>query len=190
MAVNLETLGAGGPAAPVRPIVVSQARTRRRIGVDRWASRLVVVGGIIVIASILGILLVILAEAWPLFRAPTAELRTTISTRRSDAPPWVPASAEAFAVDEYREIAFTLDREGYVRLHSLKDDRPLPPVPIPDLAGARVTTAVAGSGGYLVGTSNGRVLPVKLGFDVTFEKGGHTVAPKVTFGETVAIDPE
>ena len=60
MAVNLETLGAGGPATPARPISASSARTRRRIGADRWASRLVVIGGIVIIASILGILVVIL----------------------------------------------------------------------------------------------------------------------------------
>jgi len=65
VAVNVDALSG-------RPLVVSRARTARRILLDRWASRLVVLGGIVIIASILAILFVILAEVWPLFRAPTA----------------------------------------------------------------------------------------------------------------------
>ena len=67
MAINADAL-------PGRPLTVSRARTARRILLDRWASRLVVLGGIVIIASILAILFVILAEVWPLFRAPQAEL--------------------------------------------------------------------------------------------------------------------
>ena len=51
---------------------VSRARTNRRIVLDRWASRLVILGGVIIIASILAILFVIVGEVWPLFRKPTA----------------------------------------------------------------------------------------------------------------------
>jgi hypothetical protein len=60
-------------ALPGRPLTVSRARTARRILLDRWASRLVVLGGIIIIASIIAILFVIAAEVWPLFRAPRIE---------------------------------------------------------------------------------------------------------------------
>ncbi|MGH7365820.1 MAG: hypothetical protein ACREK9_05365, partial [Candidatus Rokuibacteriota bacterium] len=74
MAIGPEALRAGGPAAPARPLDVSKARTARRIVADRWASRLVVVGGIVIIASILAILFVIAAEVYPLFKLPTAEL--------------------------------------------------------------------------------------------------------------------
>ena len=62
--------GAGGPASSARPLVVSRARTARRIRVDRWTSRLVIVGGLIIIAAILAILVVIAAEVYPLFRCP------------------------------------------------------------------------------------------------------------------------
>ena len=169
MAVDTETLASGGPAIPARPIAVSPARTLRRIGVDRWTSRLVIVGGLIVIASILGILLVILAETWPLFRPPAARLLATVATTREAAAPWSTPGSDAFEVDEYREVAFALTRDGVVRFQLLKEARPVPPVPIPDLAGARVTaTATAGKGRYVAGTSDGRVLPVEIGFDVAF----------------------
>ena len=72
MAINARTLRGGRAGPPARPLVVSRARTSRRILLDRWASRLVVVGGIVIIAGILAILFVIAAEVYPLFKAPTA----------------------------------------------------------------------------------------------------------------------
>jgi hypothetical protein len=66
VAIGPDVLRAGGPAGPARPLDVSPARTARRIVADRWASRLVVVGGIVIIASILAILFVIAAEVYPL----------------------------------------------------------------------------------------------------------------------------
>jgi phosphate transport system permease protein len=190
MAVNLETLGAGGPASPARPIAVSPGRTLRRIGVDRWASRLVIIGGFVIIASILGILLVILAETWPLFRAPTASLLYTVATGQG-ATPWSTPDPEAFDVDDYREVVFAIVHDGAVRFQALKASRPIPPVPIPGLEGARMTaTATAGRGRYVAGTSDGRALPVEIGFDGSAAPGARSGAPKVTFGDAVAVDPE
>ncbi len=70
MAINADTLTAGGPGTPARPLVVSRARTSRRIFLDRFAARTVVLGGIVIISAILAILFVIAAEVWPLFRPP------------------------------------------------------------------------------------------------------------------------
>ncbi len=190
MAVTEHTLRAGGPVTPVRPLVVSPARTLRRIGVDRWISRLIVVGGLIVIASILGILLVILAEAWPLFRSPSAQLQATAATGQG-ATPWSAMGSDSLDVDEYREVAFALTADGVVRFQSLTDSHPLPPIPIPGLAGARMTSVtIAGKGHYVVGTSDGRILPVEIGFDTTFTVGARTLTPKVTFGDASAVDPD
>ena len=71
-------------------------------------------GGLIVIASILGILLVILAEAWPLFRSPSAQLVTTTATGQ-DSAPWSAAGPDSVDVDEYRELAFAITADGAVR---------------------------------------------------------------------------
>ena len=145
MAVNLETLEAGGPAAPARPLVVSAARTGRRIRLDRWASRLVVVGGIVIIAAILAILFVIVAEVYPLFKAPTATLvrsyRARIRQRRGGRP-----APGALGVDEYREIAYAIDRRGAAFSSCARRAVALcRRSPIAGLDGARVT-AVAGIG--------------------------------------------
>jgi ABC-type uncharacterized transport system permease subunit len=73
LAVTVERLPAGGPEVPARPRDASPAQRRRRVLLDRWATRLVALGGVIIIASILAILLVIVAEVYPLFKAPRAE---------------------------------------------------------------------------------------------------------------------
>ena len=190
MAIRTETLAAGGPATPARPLVVSGARTRRRIRSDFWVSRLVVVGGIVIIAAILAILFVIVAEVYPLFRAPAATLLRSHPVTGGGTS-WDPPSAEALGVDEYLEMAYAVDRQGVLRLRSLRDGQDLPSVPIPSLAGASVSTvARLGPGRFLIGTSDGRAIPLEVKFDVAFPDGKRKVTPGPAFGEAVALDPD
>ena len=150
MAINPDAIRAGGPASPARPLVVSRARTSRRIALDRWTSRLVILGGIIIIAAILAILFVIAAEVYPLFKAPTASLLGTYAA--PGGAPTAPASAEATGVDEYRELAYTVTSIGTLQLASLKDKTSPAPVPIPALGDTKVTTVAAtGTGRHLIG---------------------------------------
>src|SRR5262245_4073287 len=72
MANHIEAIKMGGPGMPARPVAVSKAQVRRRLLVDRLAQRLVTLGGVAIIASILAILLVIVAEVYPLFGKPVA----------------------------------------------------------------------------------------------------------------------
>src|SRR5687767_13334451 len=135
----------------VSALIITKARTDRRVLVDRLASRLVVVGGLIIIASILAILFVITAEVYPLFRSPTA---TAIAPLESGA---VPAGPAAAGVDEYREIAYTLTPAGVLQFTPLRAAGSYPPVPVPGLDGARVTAvASVGAGRHLIGTADGR----------------------------------
>ena len=180
----------GGPGIPVRPLVVSRARTGRRIVVDRWVSRLVIVGGVVIIAAILAILVVIVAEVYPLFRAPSAALtRSHPATDPGSA--WQLAGAAGMGIDEYRTVAFGVDRVGVLRMLSLKDNSALAPVPIAGLDGAQVSTV--GPGGpsrHVIGTSDGRVIPLEMRFETAFIGGQRTVTPQPIFGAPTALDPE
>jgi phosphate transport system permease protein len=190
VAIDTRILGAGGPGSPARPLVVSAARAGRRIRADRLASRLVVSGGIIVVASILAILLVIVAEVYPLFRKPTAEL---LRRPGAGAPstPWTPAAGESLGVDEYREVAFAIERGGALRLLALAQDAPQASVAIPGLDGATVASVAAGGGGrYLIGTTDGRAVPLEVKFEVTFPDGRRVVVPRPAFGEPATLDPD
>jgi ABC-type uncharacterized transport system permease subunit len=172
-------------ALPGRPLVVSRARTARRILLDRWASRLVVLGGIVIIASILAILLVILAEVWPLFRPPTAEL---VGPALAAA---VPAAGESVGVDEYREIVYTITPEGVLQFTPLRVAGSYPPIAVPGLDGARLTAVAAtGRGQYGLATSDGRVVPLTVRFQVDFQDGERVLTPQQEFGTASTLDSE
>jgi phosphate transport system permease protein len=186
VALDTGVLGAGEPVRPARPLVVSRARTARRIVLDRWASRLVVAGGIIIIASILAILFVIAAEVYPLFKPATATLLGS-RTAAADAP----APGAAVGVDEYREVAYTILPGGSLQFTPLRSERPLPAVPVPAAEGAQVTAVAGlGKGRHLLGMSDGRVIPLDVRFEVTFTDGRREVTPAPAFAAPAIVDPE
>ena len=183
MAVNLESLQAGGPGSPARPLVVSRARTARRILLDRFATRTVVLGGLVIIASILAILFVIVAEIWPLFR-PARAVAVPVA-----GPGVVPVSAEAVGVDEYREIAYVVTSDGALQFVALRVAGSYPPIPVPELGDARLTTvAEIGRGKHVLGTSDGRVIPLTVSYDVEFKDGRRVLTPRQEFGAPAILD--
>jgi phosphate transport system permease protein len=188
VAIDPGVVGAGEPVSTARPLVVSRARTARRIVLDRWASRLVVSGGIVIIASILAILVVIVAEVYPLFKAPTAQF---LGMRPPATTAGVPAPGAAAGMDEYREVGYAVGTAGMLELVGLNGERRLSRVAIPGLDGARVSTVAGlGKGRHLIGTSDGRVVPLDMRFEVTFKEGKREVTPAPAFGAPTALDPE
>jgi phosphate transport system permease protein len=187
VATNLGTLKDGEPV-PARPLAVNRARTSRRILVDRLSSRLVVLGGVVIIASILAILFVIAAEVYPLFKKPTATLVRAYAPAVEDAEP---APGDSVGVDEYRQVAFVVTRSGAVALYALEGQRAMAAMLTPALSGGAITTVVAlGKGLYLLGTSDGRIIPLDVKFEVTFGDAGRTVTPRPEFGAPMLLDPE
>ncbi|HUG38736.1 MAG TPA: hypothetical protein VML54_17390, partial [Candidatus Limnocylindrales bacterium] len=190
MSATTNALDEGRRGAAGRPLVVSRARTGRRILADRWASRLVITGGLVIIASVLGILLVIAAEVYPLFESPTATLVGHVPAPGLAAG-WALAAGDAAGVDEYREVAFAVSENGVLAFTSLKAGPAIPAVPVPGLEGGRVSIVTAlGKGQYLLGTGDGRVIPLTVGFEAVFTDGRRTVIPRPEFGQAAALDPE
>jgi phosphate transport system permease protein len=186
VAINADTLKAGGPGPPARPLVVSRARTSRRILLDRLASRTVVVGGVVIISAICAILFVIVTEVWPLFRPPRIEMVGRF------AAPGAPAPGASLAVDEYREAVSILTANGALALVPLRAGMPAPPpMAVEGLGAARVTAvAAAGPNRYVIGVSDGRVIPFELKYDVAFDGGVRTVTAKAAFAPPATLDPE
>ena len=187
MAISTEALRAGGPATPPRPLPWSRERTARRILLDRVAARLVVGGGVIIIASILAILVVIAGEVYPLFKNPTASFLGRYAAGAGRAP----VAGDSLGVDEYREVAYRITGDGVLEFVALNKARVPPPVAVPGLEGARITTvASSGKGQLLLGTSDGRAIPLEVKFDVTFKDGRRSVTPQPEFKEAAVLDPE
>src|SRR5204863_3042737 len=147
-------------------------------------------GGIIVIASVLAILLVIAGAVFPLFRKPAATLVGRLAATSTDAR-GEPAPGDSVGVDEYREIAFRITASGSLAFTALRGERALPAAAVPGVAGARVTAVTtSGASRYLLGTSDGRLIPLAMKFDVDFRSGARTVTPAPEFGEPAVLDGE
>ena len=182
MAINVEALRTGGPEPPARTIVTPAGRTRRRIIADRLASRVVVLGGLVIIASILAILFVIASEVAPLFRSPSATALPAAAARA------LPVAPQAAGVDEYREIAYAIDGDG-LRFVPLRVAGSYPVVPVAGLGGATVTAAVdLGKGRHLLGTSDGRTIPLTVTYGVEYRESGRVLVPGHELGAPSSLD--
>jgi ABC-type uncharacterized transport system permease subunit len=165
--------------------VISRRRTSRRILLDRFAARTVIVGGIVIISAICAILFVIVGEIWPLFRAPRIEAVGHF------AAPAVPAAGAGVGVDEYREAASVVTASGQLALVPLRQGvTAVAPVALEGLGAARVSMVTAyGGNRFAVGTDDGRVIQLELRHDVSFDGGVRRVAAKPVFAPTLDLDP-
>ena len=180
MSVTPESATAGEPAKPVRR--KAAARPGRRRLADRLAARFVTLSGVLIIGAILAILFVIAAVAAPLPRPPPAAPGAAGS---------LPAGSEplALTVDEYRGEAFVATRDGLL-LVPVAGGEPAR-AELPGLAGASVVKAAAPEPELVVlGLSDGRLYPVEVSTEVTWEDGKRKVVPHARAGEPVAVDPE
>ena len=141
-------------------------------------------GGLVIIGAILAILLVIVAEVYPLFLPASVTALPTRDLGRVGVP-----AGDAFGTDEYRDLAWALGDDGVMRFTAIGADRAVPPVALPGF-GAATITAVAGDGrdGYVAATSDGRVVSFTLKFISDFVDGRRVLRPEVAVGELAAID--
>ena len=182
MEIHTHTLAPGEPPAAARPLESPWKATGYRLLLDRASRRLVTLGGLLIIASILAILFVIAAQVLPLFGRPTATPLPEM-TLALTAPPL------AVSMDEYREIGYVVASTG-LRFFGLKDGQPLSPAaPLP--LGSATVTAVSqvGDGPFLLGLSDGRAIPAQVRFAVENRDGRRTIAPEVVVGDAIPVDP-
>jgi phosphate transport system permease protein len=183
MAEHVDTLKMGGPATPARSLAIPQTRIKRRLWVDRLSRRLVTLGGVVIIASILAILLVIAGEVYPLFKPPTTAPLGTIATQIDSTP-------LAVGIDEHRAIAYLVTASS-LRVFSVKDGASLIVNDLPRLDGASVVaTSAVGHGPFAMGLSDGRLIPAEVKFNISFPEGRRQVEPDVIVRDPITVDPD
>lgn len=169
------------PHQAARLLSTTTSRVARRLRVDRFAGRLVTLGGVTIIFSILAIFIVIAAEVYPLLKKPTATLVGTV-------PAGTDASVLAVGVDEYREIAYLIT-EGGIHFTALKEGAAPPPIVPKGLNGARIVgTSLLGRGPFALGLSDGRVIPAEMTFSVSFPDGQRRVDAAFIEGDSITTD--
>ncbi|RMG41603.1 MAG: ABC transporter permease subunit [Candidatus Dadabacteria bacterium] len=133
----------------------------KRAFLNLSAGIIVRLGGALVILSVLAIMLVILIEALPLFYAPEIKLERSVKTD---------ISPLAVSIDEYREVATLLDREGNFFSVNLKSQDTEKITDLPVAAGEKTfKTAKTKDNTVFVLTSAGKVFQRKLLYPVEYD---------------------
>ncbi len=170
---------------------VPTASLRRRNFVDRMARWLVSLGGIAIIASVLGILVFIIYEVVPLMGGASVEARPSIPLGR--------ANVIGTRVDEHETLGFAVTAAGSIEYFVLEEGLARPdPVTLAGAEGRQVKSAFlpAGRPEMALGMSDGTVLPVSLRFDVSFdqgqgkEKARRKITPLLSEEKPLALDPK
>lgn len=154
-----------------------QRTSRRRLIADRVGRWVVTAGGLAVIASILGILIFIVVEVWPLVRDAHVTRVLTLPQAAETGP-----ALPAVTVDEHRTHAAGLTESSEVVVRSLSDGRTISKTPLDAAAapGARLTGVRATPEGLLTGlTEDGRLAGVRVGFGVVFDQDRRRVVPEL-----------
>jgi phosphate transport system permease protein len=164
------------------------ARLKR---IDRAAVGIITAGGIAVVLSVLGILLFIAGEAFPLFR-PSA-LRGVATTSLPVEERYASSTSMVIGSDEYQRYLYTIRPDGRIGVLDAVSGAHAFELPIAALAESRPTaTSRSGTDDIAVGTHDGRVVLGHLRFlprDARAPTPGGVIA---AFRErrVVRIDPD
>jgi phosphate transport system permease protein len=175
---------AAAAASAVSAASASRGRTpRRRLLADRAARWVVTAGGLAIIVSILGILVFILAEVWPLTRP------AEVARAGSFAVPGAPVMA--LLADEHRTHLAALGRDGVVRVVRAGGGAVLHATRLVPRAGVPLTAAQVPSGSRVLAaaTADGRVVLTTVEFTVSFAGNRRVVTPRIPAPVALTLDP-
>ena len=179
MRVDPNGRAAAGSIAP--PLHVFSTRFARRKLFDRAARYVVAFGGVVIIGSILAILVVIVAEAYPLLRPASVHPLPAVEAAL-DAP------ALSVETDEYQAVAVVVTGAG-LRVVSLVGEPSTRSLELATLGGAKVTAVSAIGRSFALGLSDGRVLPLDVTFDGGRAEGEHRIEVAARVSTPIVMDP-
>lgn len=165
-------------------VLKRNSRISQRLLVDRLVRRLVSFGGVVIVFSILAIFLVLIGEVYPLFK------KAEVIQEKSFSLPDKEARPLAIGIDEYQEMAYLVQRSGIV-FYSLKSGKTVPAGELAGLNGAEITGVSGVKDNFLfLGLSDGRILPVRVRFNVSYSEGVRSIEPAWEAGEPIAVNPD
>ncbi len=161
------------PSPDSRKAVPVAGTAPRRLLADKAARWAVTVGGMAIIASILGILFFILIEALPLLGG--AEVRSGREWSTGHRPD------SAFVTDDYRSLAAFLDSQGVLAVHDAGSGETIERIPLvdadeqPGLLPLDRAQGVPGKQVLLARTADRRLFAVRIEWEVEFTEEGRRV---------------
>ena len=163
---------AAAPESSVRrQMAAAVGRIRRLKRIDRLAVGVITFGGVAVVASVIGILVFIAAEAIPLFRAAKATPVGTVAL--AGLAENTSSTMAALGVDESRRYIYRVDGNGTVSFLVPDTGARVLERPVAPIAGASVTASSRSLSHDFValGTNDGRVALIQVRFTPVHEGG-------------------
>jgi len=163
----------------------------RRLLTDRLFKHTMTVGGVSVIVAVSAIFFYLASVVVPLFMAPRVDQKVSYPVPAQSGQPTLTYTGE-----EQREIGAHIGTAGAVTFFRVDSGERLSETLLPLPAGAQVTSADVGERRTFAqgfGLSNGQVILVKLGFDVTFPDNKRLITPGLSYplGEQpLQLDPQ
>jgi phosphate transport system permease protein len=153
---------------------------KRRV-IDRAAHWGITLGGATVILVILTLFVFIFLEVFPLLKGASVVGTSTCS---------LSGKAVSVGIDEYQEIAYAVYEDGNIDFISISDGKPIKRHSIKDVNGSTITAVCNDKGRSVMGTKDGRILSVNIGFSVSFENDDRIITPEVDDEEVVFTNEE
>ncbi|MEK7728307.1 MAG: ABC transporter permease subunit, partial [candidate division KSB1 bacterium] len=166
----------------------TQPRNRLRKLVDRCAALVVTAGGITVILSILGLLILFLVTIVPLWQS----AQVTVKNRATLAQ-WFEPNANpvvALGCEEYQQVGFVITSAAMVQFYRLADFALLQNFIAPMPPGHRVRSAkfLPEEKTFALGTDHGELFFGTIDYQATFQAAQRVFQPSVSFAEKVVLD--
>jgi len=143
---------------------------KRRV-IDRTAHWGITLGGAAVIFVIMALFIFIFLEVFPLLKGASVLEENTCS---------LSGKAISVGIDEYQEIAYAVYKDGNVDFISLSDGKLIKRHGIKGINGSTITAVCDDKGRIVMGTKDGRVLTVNIGFSVSYEDDERIITPEVS----------
>ena len=146
--------------------MAAASRSIRRLRqIDRAAVAVIALGGIAVVASVLGILVFVVSEALPLFKAASVESRGSVPVAGA-ASAAASSALRAIGTDEYVRYLYTLEPAGVVAFTRLDSGVRGLEAPIAGSQGATIVSSSKSVTGHHIaaGLSDGRAALMQVSF--------------------------
>jgi phosphate transport system permease protein len=142
---------------------------------DRIATRIISLGGFLVIASVIAILLLIIRVTAPLFQSAQSRLIQEFPL------PNTTASALAVGIDDTQEIAYTLDNKGLFTFYATKQKSVLQSLPASSSQTIAITAiSTHKNNQYTLLAEDGSINLVDVLFQMQFDQAGkRTIQPNI-----------
>ncbi|HIJ78774.1 MAG TPA: ABC transporter permease subunit [Deltaproteobacteria bacterium] len=143
---------------------------------DRIATRVISIGGLMIIASVIAILLLIIKVTLPLFQPASAEIIHRVVLPASQPLPL------AVGVGDYQEIGFTLDSQGLFTFYTLADGKTLSKIfAVPDKKQPLISVSINKNNIYTLLWNDHSITSHSVDYRLEFDRNGkRTVVPKLT----------